>query len=102
MSYLLGLDQKGLLPLLNDTFASNENVWMDQNEIAIKPIANSQTGDQQLILNTDTQLTVGADNQLIQKIDAFQLVTSVTFSSPGEDNSYYGIQLGITMLVIMK
>lgn len=92
VSYLLGLDQKGLLPLLNDTFASNENVWMDQNEIAIKPIANGQTGDQQLILNTDAQLTVGADNQLVQKIDAFQLVTSVTFSSPGEDNSYYGIR----------
>ncbi len=92
VSYLLGLDQENLHPILNDTFASNENIWKDQNGTSIKPIANTQTGDQQLVLNTKDLLIVTTDNQALQNVPVFDLVTSVTFSSRGGENSYFGVR----------
>ena len=92
VSFLLGLDQSGMAPLLNDTFASNDNVWTDSTGAIIKSTPDTQTGEQQLVLNAQTQMVVGSDNRFVQDISGFYLVTSVTFSSSVEDNGFLGIR----------
>jgi hypothetical protein len=92
ISYLLGLDQTGTTPLLNDSFATNENIWADSSGTRISPTTNFATTEQQLVINAEEQSVVSTDTRLILDVPAFHFVTSVELSSFVKNQSFLGIR----------
>lgn len=92
VSYLLGLDEPGSTPLLNDSFASNENVWTDGTGSTIRPTTDPATSEQRLVIESEAQSILEPDNRSIRDVTAFRLVTSVELSSFNASQGFLGIR----------
>jgi hypothetical protein len=89
LAYLLSLDQ-GAQVLIDDTFISNENAWVNQAGEPLSPVLN-EAGDAQLALTTNTLDVLQQASPRVQDLPVFSLVTSFARSNFFGD-SYVGVR----------
>lgn len=89
LAYLLGLDQ-GRQVVIDDTFISNENAWVNSAGEPLSPVL-SEAGDAQLALTTNTLDVLHPASPRVQDLPVFTLVTSFARSNFFSD-SYVGLR----------
>lgn len=91
LSYLLGKLSSGDQLVLDDTFATNFNNWIDQTG---KPVFPTQTnyGEMQLSLNANQIQIVSINDPKLSDLTAFNLVTSFSRRGTFPDSDFIGVR----------
>ena len=89
LSYLLGM-AAGRRVVVDDTFVSNENGWVNGAGAPISPVISSY-GDAQLVVTTSGVEQLRSTNPNLKKVPVFQLATSFSRVNFFTD-SYVGVR----------
>jgi hypothetical protein len=88
LSYLLGMADQEVV--VDDTFVSNENGWVNAAGDALSPVL-AFNGDAQLVLSTNTVEQLRPSSARVKEVPAFDVVTSFTRENFFSD-SYIGVR----------
>lgn len=91
LHYLAGWLNSDETLILDDTFSSNANIWLDNISQENLLINTTSQGESILNVQSDSERIITTSNPLTSNISAFKLYTSVT-ADKVNDQSYFGFR----------